>query len=373
MKFSINRSELLNAIGKTGDVSGRVQMPALNGVRLTVENDSLDIAWTNLEETILTKVEVRNAVSGAVLVPKKELVRMLKVLPAGNVDFKAVGDRVSIKGVSGRFKFDSMPIDDYLEISFVEKGIEIKANKQLGETFLDLIDKTAFASSGRDETKMILSGILVEFKEGKLKLTATDGRRAAIVSKKVTVEGECRVVINANIMRHLQRLLVDEKLEKIVIGKKNVKFVLEQTTFNCNLLEEEYPNVDELVPKNNEIKVVVDVESFSTIMHRVAILSEEEGTYPITFIFRDGEVELEGRNKMISGGAKETLAIEYHGEEFKIRLNAVYVLPILKRIEKSAIFEFKDSNRPVLIKPLDQAKDKDYLCLVMPMQLLETE
>lgn len=372
MRFSINRSELLDAISKTGNVSGRVQMPVLNGMRLNVKGNNLDIAWTNLEETILTKVEVRDAVPGAVIVPKKEFVRMLKVLPAGNVDFKAMGDRISIKGVSGRFKFNSMSLDEYPEISFDDKGAEIDLDEtsQLSEMLVDLIDKTAYACS-RDETKPILSGILIELGKGKLRLTATDGRRAAIVSRKIAGEDECKIVINATIMKHLQQLLLDEKLERMVVGEKSMKFVLQRTVFGINLLEGEYPDIDQVTPKNNEIRVVVDVENFSTAIRRIAVLSEEEGAYPITFTFRDSKVELNGRNEMLGGEAEESMVVEYEGEELKIRLNALYVLPILKRIEGSAIFEFKDSKSPVLIRPFDQAEGEDHLCLVMPMQLLE--
>src|SRR3954451_8992776 len=216
MKFKINRDHFANGLAQVLNVVGsKATMPILSNVLIEAEKDHISLSTTNLDLGIRCKIKAEVKETGAVTLPVKRLATIVRELPNVDVSLDASPNH-QVKLTSGGSTFRIMGIGKEEFPPLPEFGEE-KAYSLEQTELATMLKSVAYAQS-TDETRYILNGVYFNFKDGKLSLVATDGRRLALVSKELEVPASSAgaIILPAKTVSELTRLL--DKGEKLKIN-----------------------------------------------------------------------------------------------------------------------------------------------------------
>ena len=215
-----------------------------------------------------------------------------------------------------------------------------------------------------DETRYVLNGILFSFKDKILKLVATDGRRLAIIEKEI--EGSSfkkDVILPMKAIQELNRNLTEEGDVVFCFKENQVQANLGTIHITSRLIEGEYPNYDQVIPKKVKEELSLDTQNFLQATRRASILTNQE-SQSIKINILKGKMIIT-KNSPELGEVREELDVDYKGDELTIGFNPTFLIDVLKNIEdKSILFSFIDPEKPAVIKNRD-----NYTYIVLPMQV----
>lgn len=373
MEFVIKRDQLLAAIGRAQSiVERRHTMPILANVLLETQGKELTIKATDLEVGLASSYPAQVKKAGRLTVPARKLYEIIRELAHDEIFIKAKENNwIELKCGSARFNVVGLDASEFPALpSFEDATFFTLPGKRLKE----MLDLTMFAAS-TDETRYNLNGIHWELrgKEGEkvLRLVATDGHRLALVDWDETpaLNIPAGVILPRKGVAELRRLLEDVESEEsieVCFQKNHGLFRKEPQFLVVRLIEGDFPDYEQVIPKAAAKKVTIFRELFLSALRRVSLLSAEKGK-GVKFKFTSGSLELSARNPDL-GEAQESLDVEYHAkEEFTIAFNAKYVMDVLSVIKaEKVVFEFSDELSPGVIKPVSEDK---HLSLIMPMRM----
>lgn len=234
-----------------------------------------------------------------------------------------------------------------------------------------MIDRTMYAAS-TDETRYNLNGVYFEVTEGegKVRMVATDGHRLALVDR-VVGEGAggmaSGVILPRKALAELKRLVDEDDADEIQIGFEGNSALARkgEVTLVMRLIEGEFPNYQQVMPKAAKHRVVVTAEPLTHAVKRVSLLSADRSR-AIRVEFEPGKLSVSSNNPDL-GEAHEELDLDYQGDPVSIGFNARYLLDCLTAFRSKEIeFGFEDELSPALLKPTD---DPESLAVIMPMRL----
>ncbi len=381
MKFSVAKSELLQALQSVlSVVPTRTTLQVLSNILLETDNTKgvgkLRLAATDLDTFVIKTLPVNVKKVGNITIPAKVFADIVREAPETEIEVSSTDTRVEIKFGKGVYKISGLPKDDFPKLPQVNLAKQIKIN---GADLTNLIRKTIFGVS-TDETRPALNGVLWRTKGDRMEMVATDGHRLAkisLVNKKLKGMHE-DVIIPPKVLNLLTRFIGEEEYDVgIIFGENNIIFSLEDVILSSRLIEGPYPNFEQVIPKDNDKKLVADIESLTSTVRRVAILSNTL-THQVKFGLKrgagasGGSLELSSVNFDLGGEAKETIPCEYTGEDMEVGYNANYVLDVLKQMEGEKVtFELSTSVSAGIIYSVPQKEGEEYLCLLMPLRLVE--
>jgi DNA polymerase-3 subunit beta len=234
-----------------------------------------------------------------------------------------------------------------------------------------MIERTMYAASA-DETRYNLNGVFIEYlaDTGKLRMVATDGHRLAYVDRPlgVALEGIGRgVIIPRKGLSELKRLVDEEDAEEIELGFEGNNALVRKrgVTLSMRLIEGEFPNYRQVIPKPGKHQIVMPTEAIVQALRRVIVLAAERSR-AVKFELGSGTLRLSSNNPDL-GEAREEIDIDYMGEELAVAFNARYLLDALGFLgAKEVRLGLQDAVSPATIAPAD---DPDSLAVVMPMRL----
>ncbi|MDR2811513.1 MAG: DNA polymerase III subunit beta, partial [Endomicrobium sp.] len=244
------------------------------------------------------------------------------------------------------------------------------------ELFVSILKRTVFAVS-KDAQRYVLNGVYFILEENTLKMVATDGRRLAYVTanevKGVKPKTKIKVIVPTKAITDILRLLSsDIKTENIKIGitGNQIALEIEDITFLSTLIEGIFPNYEQVIPKTSEIKVKLNVKDTLSAVKQMALLTADkissDRSSAVKFYFNSNILRISAATAGLGSGEVE-MEIDYKAEPTEINFNPNFIKEVLQNIdEESTIFEFKNSLNPATIIP---EKDKNYLCVVMPMRV----
>jgi DNA polymerase-3 subunit beta len=228
----------------------------------------------------------------------------------------------------------------------------------------NMVQLTSFAMS-HDETRYVLNGILFSFKDKNLKLVATDGRRLAIIQKEVLESGSVKkdVILPMKTIQELSRNLTEEG-EVIFYFKENqLQINLGPVNITSRLIEGEYPNYEQVIPKKTKEEVKLSTQDFLQATRRASILTSQESQSVKINIIKDRMIITKNTPEL--GEAREEIEVDYKGGELVIGFNPNFLIDALKNIgEENVQFAFIDPEKPAMIK-----SGEDYTYVVLPMQV----
>ena len=362
MKCVISREALLSGLQIVQNVvSTRTTLPILGNALVQAADGKLIISTTDLDTGIRASVDAEVIKGGATTLPARRLFSIIRELPAAELTLEVDSKQVAtITSGSSFFRIMGLPEEDFPPFP---KGDGAKTFKLTQGVFRDMLKRTAYAIS-TDESRYVLNGVLLSFKENKLSLVATDGRRLALVEQDLEFPkgSEVEAILPTKAVQELQRILRDEEPLTISFAENQVSFDLGNTFLYSKLIEGNYPNYKQVVPAEAKDRIILEREMFLNAVRRVALLSSEKSN-SVKLIFTKNNLDITANTPEV-GEAKESLAINYKGKDFSIAFNPEFLMDPLKNIEADEIFfDFIDELSPGVIK-----YKRPFLYVIMPMR-----
>lgn len=365
MKFSAEREAILGPLQSViGVVERRQTMPVLSNVLLTVKNDQLAFAATDLEVELVAATSITPQAAFDVTVPGRKLVDIIRALPEhASVNFALDGERAVIRSGKSKFVLSTLSAGDFPTVEDIHAQQSIRIPQR---DFRRLIDKTHFAM-GQQDVRYYLNGMLLELAKGELRAVATDGHRLALCQVKVSLDGETnqQVIVPRKGILELQRLLKDEGELDVSVGANHIRVQVGTIRMTSKLIDGRFPEYSRVIPVNPTRIVKSDRELLRVALHRAAILSNEKYR-GIRLVLKPRSLLLQAHNPE-QEEAEEELEVGYEGEELEIGFNVNYLLDALAAVEGSEVeVALTDSNSSCVIRA-PAAQDSTYV--VMPMRL----
>lgn len=375
MKFKVNRDHFSNGLAQVLNVVGtRPTMPVLSNVLIEAEGDHIDLTTTNLDLGIRCRVKANVSSSGSITLPVRRLAGIVRELPATEVQAEvSANHQVRLTSGGSNFRIMGIPRDDFPPLpEFADEHAFTLEQKVLGQ----MISSVSYAQSA-DESRYFLNGVYFDFSDGKLTLVATDGRRLALVHRE-TEFGDSEggsLILPAKTVSELARLLSkDEKFSvSLSFNDRRVAFKIEvadsesglvdQVHLISKVVEGNYPNYQQVIPKEVHQRVQIDRELFLQCVHRAALVTSDKSN--------SAKIKLSTNLLEITaaspdfGEAHESLAVDYSGPDLQVAFNPGFLMDPLKALTKDQVaFELKDELSPGVFKT-----DGNFLCVVMPVRL----
>ncbi len=373
MKFKINRDHFANGLAQVLNVVGsKATMPILSNVLIEAEKDQISLTTTNLDLGIRCKIKAEVKETGAVTLPVKRLAGIVRELPNVDVAFDATPNH-QVKLTSGGSTFKIMGIGKEEFPPLPEFGEEKAYSLEQGE-LAGMLKSVAYAQS-TDETRYILNGVYFNFRDGKLSLVATDGRRLALIAKEMDVPAASAgaIILPAKTVSELTRLL--DKGEKVRINfsdrratfqiatDKDTSGLIDHVYLYSKVVEGNYPNYQQVIPKETHQRIKLERELLLQCVHRAALVCSEKAN-SVKLKLSSNLLELTAQSPDF-GEAHESMAIGYSGPDLQVAFNPTFLMDPLKALAKDEVyFEVKDEVSPGVFKTLE-----NFVCVIMPVRL----
>jgi len=373
MKFKINRDHFSHGLSQVLNVVGsKAAMPILSNVLIEAEKDSISLTTTNLDLGIRCKIKAEVKETGSVTLPVKRLATIVRELPNVDVSFDSTANhQVKIASGGSNFRIMGIGAEEFPKLPDTTDD----KNHELDQGELaTMLGNVAYAQS-TDETRYILNGVYFNFKDGKLALVATDGRRLALVSKELAVSatGTGAIILPAKTVAELLRLLGKGDKLKIAFNDRRAAFQIETGKESGGLtdsiylfskvVEGNYPNYQQVIPKETHQRIKLERELFLQCVHRAALVTSEKSN-SVKIKLSSNLLEITASSPDF-GEAHESMAISYSGPDLQVAFNPQFVMDPLRALTKDEVFfELKDEVSPGVFKTLES-----FVCVIMPVRL----
>jgi DNA polymerase III subunit beta len=363
MKFSIEKDQILEALQKVQSIVGqRTTLPILSNVLLEAGNGKLTLTTTDMEVSVRTSIEADIDEDGATTLPARRFFSICRDLPSHQVDIGVSNaDVATIISGSYNCKLEGLSKDDFPPMPTFEESYSY-ALKQ--GTFKDILQKTAYAAS-TDESRAILNGSLMAFRDNKLTTVCTDGRRLALVEQEIEMpeEAEADIVVPSKTVNELIKTLEDEGEASIKTSATQVAFEFGNIFIISKLIDGTYPNYRQVIPSQCEERIAIDREMLASAVRRVSLMLDDQAA-SVKVQITENRMELITSSPEV-GESNESVPVKYSGKDITIAFNPGFLLAPLKHLDSDEIFlELSDELSPGVIKT-----NVPFLYVIMPIRV----
>ncbi len=363
MKFTISKDVFLEGLQKVQHVvSSRTTLPILSNVLLVAKGGRLIFTTTDLDVGITGSVEASVEKEGATTLPAKRLVSIVKELPSSEVQVTVdAKNYATIKSGPSTFKIIGLSDSEFPPLPDFQGAKTFKIPQA---ELKNGLKKTAFAIS-TDETRYVLNGIFASFREGKLALVATDGRRLAMADMDLEFPAshETDVIIPSKAVQEIQRLLGDSGEVEVKLSDSQISFTVGDTFLASKLIEGNYPNYRQVIPGDSNERVVIAREHLLETVRRVSLLSSDKSN-SVKLIFTENQIEVTANSPDV-GEAQETLEVGYTGPDMQIAFNPEFLQAPLRALDTDNVYlDLIDEMSPGVLRI-----DGSFLYVLMPMRV----
>lgn len=370
MRFTISREKLqegLAAVGAT--VPSKTTLPVLNNLLVQTSEKGVSFSATDLDIAVTTEIAADVEEKGAITVPAKKLIDIARELPPVPVRIGSVGEQRLVLDC-GRSHFKILGVSSEEFPSF--PSVKFNQNWRVPSSDLQLlIGHTAFGVS-TEESRPILNGVLWEIQPQSMAMVATNGHRLARmeVPGKAPKPAVGTLIIPPKALEQIRRLFpADEELE-VGRAENHLAFKSPFTTVFTRLIEGPYPPYDQVIPKDNDKTAILDKTALASALRRMSVIASDQ-THRIRMTFNAGILRFSVQTPDL-GEAQDELAVRYEGDPLDIGFNASYLLEILRYMPTEEVkLTFKAPERAATIEPENWSGKGKYLCLVMPLRLVD--
>lgn len=343
-------------------VAGKGSLPILQNVMIEAKGNELKMTTTDLDISIKTVCECMVEEEGATTLPVKLLFTAVTKVAEGEIEV-VVDDkeRATISAGNARYKLAGMPESEFPRLPNDSDAYTYSLPQQ---TFREMLRKVAYAAS-QDDTRRTLKGVLMSFKDSKLTMVATDGRRLALVENEVEFpkNAEKDIVLPSKAVSELQRSMNGEENLSLIVQKSQICFTLGNVTIYSKLMDDAYPNYRQVIPKETAEHIAVDRQLLLDALDRASVMTMDEA-HSTKLIFESGKLTVTSAASDI-GEAKDVVPIKYAGEKIEIMFNPTYVMDPLKAIDDDEVtVNLNDGHSPAVIKC-----SIPFLYVLMPLRI----
>jgi DNA polymerase-3 subunit beta len=366
MKAHLPRKRFYEAVQVAARaVTGRSSLPILNNVYIQGEGEALTVSATDLEMGIECTTAADIKEPGKLTAPAKVLTEIISTLPDVDVHME-LSEKGALKITCGTSDYNilTLPADEFPLLPEVEGNARVTLPQA---KLRQMIRQTIYAVS-TDDTRPIMTGLLLIIKGEEMKFVATDTHRLALRTAAVPgASGEAYAIVPSRAMNELQRMLSgeDDLPVEVIIGENQIKFSTDHTTLISRLIEGQFPNFERVVPKDYQRKWSLEVDALQDAVRRAAIVARENANR-VVFKTIDDKLAISSESGTI-GKAYEEVELVREGDDLEIAFNARYLLDTIATVDTDGVnVELQGPLNPGVVKPAD---GEDYLCIIMPMQL----
>ena len=363
MKFKIAKEAFLDGLQQVQHVvSSRTTLPILSNVLIEAGDEGLRLTTTDLDVGVSGVADAEISKPGATTLPVKRLVNIIRELPSAEIELSVDSKNVaSIRSGPSFFKIIGLPDAEFPPLAGFDESKEYQIPQAI---FRNGLKKTSYAIS-TDETRYVLNGIFASFKEGKLTLVATDGRRLAMVDHELEFPSSHEVdfIVPTKAVQELQRHLSTEGDLTLKLSDNQVCFEIGSSVIVSKLIEGNYPNYRQVIPGESKERLTLNREKLLETTRRVSLLSSEKSN-SVKLTFGKNTVDVMANSPDI-GEANETLEVKYEGKEFSIAFNPEFLMAPLKSLEEEDVhLDLIDEMSPGVLRTEDA-----FLYVLMPMRV----
>jgi len=363
MKFRISKEAFLDGLQKVQHVvSSRTTLPILSNVLLVAKDGRLQFTTTDLDVGITGSVEAQIDKEGATTLPAKRLGSIVRELPASEVAVSVDSkNHASIRSGPSFFKINGLAAEEFPPFPDFANAKEFKIPQNV---MRDGLRKTSYSIS-TDETRYVLNGIFTSFRDGKMTLVATDGRRLAMVDADLEFPAshETDVIIPSKAVQELQRLLGDSGDVIVKLSDSQISFTIGDSLLCSKLIEGNYPNYRQVIPGDSNERVVIGREALLETVRRVSLLSSDKSN-SVKLVFSENRIEVTANSPDV-GEAQESMDVIYQGPPMQIAFNPEFLQAPLRNLDTNDVYlDLIDEMSPGVLRI-----EGTFLYVLMPMRV----
>lgn len=371
MKISCLRQDLMNALNIASKaVSTRSTIPAMKGILIEASDDgSVLLASSDSDISIQHKIEAEVSEPGIIVLPAKLFIDIVRSVPESQITITTDANmHAEIKSMNSEFKIIGMDADDFPRFETPENDAQHIQIPAL--LFKSMIGQTSFAAS-TDDSRGIITGILIDIHDQEMHLAALDGYRLAIANHSVSEINPYSIVISAKLLNDLAKIISDisgikeDTMLHIELESKKAVFRFPDLMVELKLFNGQFVDYQRIMPKDSTIRVQANRSALIQAIERASLLARDDKNNLIRLDIQDQLLSINSRAE--EGMLHEDMVISKTGDDLQIGFNAQYLLDMLKAIrDEKIIMKFKTSIDPCIVTPLE---GNAYEYLVLPVRL----
>ena len=370
MKFIVSSSYLLKQLQVLGNViNSSNTLPILDNFLFELDKTVLTISASDLETTMSATMNIESEDKGAVAVPAKLLLEVLKTFPEQPLTFTMEDNNtIEISSNSGKYA-----VAYYDAAEFPKSVILDNPSTTLvpADVLATAVSKTIFAA-GNDDLRPVMSGVFFQFSPEGLTFVATDAHKLVKYSRTDVKASEVAdFIMPKKPLNILKGILGTSDAEiKIEYNNSNATFNFDNYVLLCRLIDGKYPNYEAVIPKENPNKLMIDRAQFLSSVRRVSIFSNKT-THQIKLKIAGTELNISAEDIDYSNKADERLTCDYQGDDMQIGFNSRFLLEMLNNLQSDMILlEMSLPNRAGILTPVDGLEEgENVTMLVMPVMI----
>ena len=363
LRITVPKDELVSALGVVARaVSTRTSVQILSGILIEARSGELKLAATDMELSLRATATAQTEGDGAIVLPGKTFVDIARLLPGDEVtiEHKPAESVVHVAAGSAEYTLHTYNPEDFPRLPELDAVQTFVVDR---ESLLETIHRVARAAS-RDESRPVLTGILVSFRDGKIIMAATDSYRLAV--KETELDGsapDLEAIVPSRALQELARIATAGETVEVGVHENQVLFSLEGVWLTTRRIDGQFPNYRQLLPEAFEHELTLPRVELLDVVRRAAVMIQR--ATPLQLRFAEGELTVIARTQDV-GESKESMPVGFTGETLEIGFNADFLRDGLESMDG-------DDVRLKLISPLRpaviQGEGDDFTYLVMPIRL----
>jgi len=369
MKIQTTKNEILDKIlFVTRAMSPKISNFILSGIMLETNGPVLNIYGTDLETSIKSSIKVKTETEGRVVVPSRVLVNILKSFPESKVELEFLNETNELKLAcqKANFMLNTFSLEEYPQFPTINKNNTFNIKYSVLKY---LISKTQKACS-TDESRVILTGILMDLNKDSIRLAATDSYRLSVANSDILYNGApIKVVVPSRVLDTIAKSETCEGEIEVNIEENQISFIINEngqktTRIISRLLSGKFPDYEKLIPESFAHSIIIQKETMLDVIKRISSISQDNT--PIKLDIEKGRINVSMNIREV-GSSVEDFEVSYGEEKMQIAFNPEYLIDGLNTIDEDKIlFNIVEPLKPVMIKP---EKNEKLLYLLMPIRI----
>ncbi|WP_404988355.1 DNA polymerase III subunit beta [Clostridium culturomicium] len=351
MKFLIEKSVLQEAISDVQKaITGKSTLPILQGIYISAKNGMVTLIGSDIEVSIETKVSANVIEEGEVVLDSRLFGEIVRKLPNDTVELATINDsEIELKCQKSNVQLVYLNPSEYPSLPSIDEDVVLTVSQK---TLKNMIKSTIFAIA-QDDTRPILTGVLLQVKEGKLNMVALDGFRVALKSENMDCSFNKESVVPGKTLNEVSKILKDnDDNVQITFTKNQILFNFGNTKVISRLLEGDFIKYEAIIPKEHNLKVTVRRDEILGCIERASLMAKDGNTNLVKLDIADDTLVVTSNSQL--GKAREEMQIILQGEGLKIAFNSKYLIDVFKIMDEEIIvMEFTSPVTPCVIRNLE--------------------
>lgn len=367
MKIKTTKAEILDSLQVANYfISTGSTLPLLSNILFEAEGDTLSLSATDMDLSAKIKCKVSKISESGKTTVSKKILSLVKEFPDSEISIETdKNDNISLKCLKSNYKIPTMPAEDFPAITLEGKKLEtIKISQKI---LKDLISNTAYAAL-KDSAKRNLNGVFLRLDGKTIEAVATDAHRLAYYTDELkdSVKSKFEYIIPLKTISELAKIIEHDEEKDITINfyDKLVEFKMDNIDIISRVIDENYPNYRQVIPKEANMSAIVNREELASALRRATALTSEK-TRIISIKFEKGKIFLAAHTQD-EGEAYEEIDAKFNGDPVEVSYNAQYLSDVLRALpDENVEIKLASSMTPGIVKPESSEK---ILYIIMPIR-----